>query len=205
MMNFKHKTRIKICGITNREDAETAVELGADALGFVFASSPRKIGVKKAQQIISQLPPFVIRVGVFMNQPMDLVINTIKCTKINVIQLHGKETREYCRKISQPVIKRIAVKGNESGDYLMSVMKGYDVTGFILDPGAGSGEKFKWDIISKINQPLIIAGGLTPENVGRLVQQYHPYAVDVSSGVEMYPGKKDKDKIKKFIKEVRGC
>ena len=204
-MTYKYKTRIKICGITTREDAETAVKLGADALGFVFASSPRKIGIKKAQQIISQLPPFVIRVGVFMNQPLDLVIKTIKRTKVNVIQLHGKETQEYCRKIPQPVIKRIAVKGNESGDYLISVMKGYDVAGFILDPGAGSGERFKWDILTTINLPLIIAGGLTPENVGSLVQQYHPYAVDVSSGVEMYPGKKDKDKIKKFIKEVRGC
>jgi len=204
-MKCKYKTRIKICGISTREDALTAVELGADALGFVFAPSPRKISPPKARMIISQLPPFVISVGVFMDQPMNMVKKIIEITKINLIQLHGKETQKYCSKFFQPVIKRIPIKGSESVDYILSVMSEYDVAGFILDPGAGSGKKFNWDIISKINKPVIIAGGLTPENVGRLVQKYHPYAVDVSSGVEMYPGKKDKDKIKKFIKEVRGC
>lgn len=187
------------------KDAFTAVQYGADALGFVFAPSKRRVDLKKAKQIISQLPPFIITVGVFMDQSLDFIKQTIELTNIDLVQLHGKESQEYCRNISKRVIKRIQVNGNESKDYLIAVMKKYNVAGFILDPGAGSGVTFNWKIISGVDRPLIIAGGLIPENVGKLVHRYHPYAVDVSSGVELSPGKKDAEKVKKFITEVRVC
>ena len=205
MRSFAYKTKIKICGITRLEDALAAANYGVDALGFVFAPSKRKVDPEKAQQIISQLPPFIIKVGVFMDQPVEYVKKVYGFTNIDLVQLHGKETTEYCNSISKPVIKSIQVNGNESRDYLLSVIKKYNTAGFILDPGAGSGVTFNWEIISEINQPLIIAGGLNPENVGTLVKQYQPYAVDVSSGVENSPGEKDTEKVKKFTEEVRGC
>ncbi len=204
-MKYKNKTKIKICGITNIEDALSAVEYGADALGFVLTPSKRRITIEKAKEIISQLPPFIITAGIFMDQPLKYVREAIDITGIDLIQLHGNEDSKYCNKISKRIMKRVQIKGNKSSEFVLNFIKRYNVSGFILDPGAGSGETFDWNIISTVNHPLIIAGGLTPENVGILVEKYYPYAVDVSSGVEISPGKKDANKVKKFIKEVRGC
>lgn len=198
-------TKIKICGITNIDDALTAVRYGADALGFVFAGSKRKITLNSAKDIISRLPPFVNTVGVFMDQPLEYVQKAIDLTGLDLVQLHGNETSEYCEKVRRGVIKAILVEGGRTVKELISLMDSYEVTGFILDSGAGSGEVFNWEILSNIDRPLIIAGGLTPQNVGKLVKRFHPYAVDVSSGVEIKPGRKQKDKMIKFIKEVRYC
>jgi len=205
MIKSEKVTKVKICGITNITDALTAVRYGADALGFIFASSRRNITLKRAKQIISQLPPFIITVGVFMDQSLEYVRKAIDLTGIDLIQLHGNESKEYCNKISKSIIKRIQVKGSGSRKYLLSCINLYDVSAFILDPGAGSGKTFDWEILTDIHHPLIVAGGLTPENVGELVKRYNPYAVDVSTGVEILPGKKDADKVKRFIKEVRCC
>ncbi|MFO7890770.1 MAG: phosphoribosylanthranilate isomerase [bacterium] len=205
MKKLERITKVKICGITNTKDALTAVKYGADALGFVFASSRRKITLKKARQIISQLPPFINTVGVFMDQSLEYVRKAIDLTGIDLVQLHGNETSEYCNRLSKGVIKGIQVNGGRTVEDLLSLMGSYRVSAFILDSGAGSGKTFNWEILSEIKYPLIIAGGLTPQNVGKLIKRFQPYAVDVSSGVENLPGKKDEDKMKRFIQEVKYC
>lgn len=202
-MNRNNQTKIKICGMTSLEDALIAADYGADALGFVFASSQRRILPQRAKEIIENLPPFVLTVGVFMNQSLDEVEEIRKFVCLDIVQLHGEEVSEYCNQISGRVVKCMRVSGDDTGETLLLRMRNYNVSAFILDPGAGSGKSFNWKIIKEIDAPLIIAGGLTPENVGFLIKEYDPYGVDVSSGVEFFCGKKDRGKIKKFIEEIR--
>lgn len=197
------KTRVKICSITNLEDACMAVEYGADVLGFIFTKSPRQIDPESAKHIINQLPPFVTSVGVFMDDSCEYVEKITSFTGINVIQLHGNESPNYCQRINKPIIKRIHVCENDTSETLISRMKLYSVSAFLLDPGAGSGKTFDWNIAKPIDYPIIIAGGLNPENVGSVVKLLKPYGVDVSSGVEKTLGKKDPKKVKRFIEEVQ--
>ncbi len=197
------KTRVKICSITNLEDACMAVEYGADALGFIFTNSPRMIDPEKARQIIKQLTPFVTTVGVFMNNPLKLVEEISLFTGINVVQLHGNESPDYCKRIQKQIIKRIDVQKEDTKENLIEKMKLYSVSAFLIDPGTGSGKLFEWNIAKEIDFPLIIAGGLNPENVKQAVGLLKPYGVDVSSGVERTLGKKDPEKVKRFIKEVQ--
>lgn len=197
------KTRVKICSITNLEDACMAVEYGADALGFIFTNSPRMIDPEKARQIIKQLTPFVTTVGVFMNNPLKLVEEISLFTGINVVQLHGNESPDYCKRIQKQIIKRIDVQKEDTKENLIEKMKLYSVSAFLIDPGTGSGKLFEWNIAKEIDFPLIIAGGLNPENVKQAVGLLKPYGVDVSSGVESTVGKKDPEKVKRFIKEVQ--
>jgi len=198
-------TRIKICGITNPDDARTAIELGADAIGFVFAPSKRRIEPEQAREIIYSIAPFVTTVGVFMDQRIQEVRRIARRTGIDVVQLHGVEPPSFCAALDIRVIKRICVNHGATTELLAHAMKRYCVSAFLLDPGAGSGNTFDWEIAQGINRPIIIAGGLDPDNVGRVVRALHPYGVDVSSGVEHSPGIKKKEKIKCFIKEVRRC
>ncbi len=197
------RTRVKICSITNLEDACMAVEYGADALGFIFTKSPRQIDPDSAKYIIKQLIPFVTSVGVFMDVSLKYVDEVATFTGIDVVQLHGNESPDYCHKINKSIIKRIHVSENDTSEILVSRMKSYSVSAFLLDPGAGSGKTFDWNIAKDIDFPIIIAGGLTPENVGRVVKLLSPYGVDVSSGVEKTVGKKDPEKVKRFIEEVQ--
>lgn len=197
------KTRVKICSITNLEDACMAVEYGADALGFIFTNSPRMIDPEKARQIIKQLTPFVTTVGVFMNNALKLVEEISLFTGINVVQLHGNESPDYCKRIQKQIIKRIDVQKEDTKENLIEKMKLYSVSAFLIDPGTGSGKLFEWNIAKEIDFPLIIAGGLNPENVKQAVGLLKPYGVDVSSGVERTLGKKDPEKVKRFIKEVQ--
>jgi phosphoribosylanthranilate isomerase len=197
------KTRIKICGITNLKDACVAVEFGADALGFIFTKSPRQIPPEKAKRIIQQLAPFVTTVGVFMDAPLKFVEEIAQFTGIDVVQLHGNEQPEYCQKIKKRVIKRMNVRKTDTKATLIGKMQSYLVSAFLLDPGEGSGKTFDWKIAKGIDFPIIIAGGLNPENVGQAIKIVRPYGVDVSSGVEKTLGKKDGEKIKLFIKEVQ--
>ncbi len=201
-------TRVKICGITNLDDALAAVDAGADALGFVFfEQSPRNVNPMQASAIIAKLPPFVQTVGLFVNEEAERVNWTADFCGLDVIQLHGDEEPDYCPEIRRRVIKAFRVKDAAS---LVSLQR-YRVAGILLDawspaaPG-GTGETFNWGLAKDAAEcgRLILAGGLTPDNVRGAVEQVKPYAVDVSSGVEAAPGKKDRDKVREFISRAKG-
>lgn len=196
-------TRVKICGITNVDDALAAVQCGADALGFVFAESPRRIAPGEARKIISEIPPFVAAVGVFVDEPADQVWETALICRLDAFQFHGHESPGYCRSFDRKVIKAFRVKDRSVADEVAH----YTVDAYLLDSssGGGTGRSFKWDLARGIENRVILAGGLTPENVGEAIRAVRPYAVDVSSGVECFSGKKDHHKIKKFIRYVRQC
>ncbi len=204
-MDTNLRTRLKICGITNEEDAIMVSNLGADAIGFVFAESKRKITPEKAKEIIGILPPFIKTVGIFMNAALNEVNKITEYAFIDAVQLHGNENPEYCDKVNRKVIKGIQVTENDTKETLIEKMRNYSVSAFILDPGRGSGKTFNWDIARGIDKPLIIAGGLTPDNVRQVIRNLHPYGVDVSTGVEKDYGKKDREKVKRFIEEVKSC
>jgi phosphoribosylanthranilate isomerase len=200
--------RVKICGITNLEDALLAVELGAQALGFIFyPKSPRAIKPEAARQIIAQLPPLVLSVGVFVNESAALVLEMAEIARLDWVQLHGEEPPEYCRFLYRNVVKAIRVKDQTS----LEQMKQYQgsVRAFLLDThtsGArgGTGESFDWDLARQAKEygPIVLAGGLKPENVAMAIRQASPQAVDVASGVEAAPGKKDHDRLRAFFKAV---
>lgn len=199
--------KVKICGITNLEDALMAVEAGADALGFVFFSgSPRCISPDQAAVIIRRLPPFVQTVGLFVNEePATVNLVADRCG-LDLVQLHGDETPDYCIAVRRRIIKAFRVKAASSLDGLSN----YRVAASLLDawsPAAhgGTGTTFNWDIAASAaaSQAIILAGGLTPENVAGAIAAVRPYAVDVSSGVESAPGKKDNGKLIDFIRAVR--
>ncbi len=204
-MDRNLRTKIKICGITNKKDAILVSRLGADAIGFVFAESKRKITPERAKQIIKMLPPFITTVGIFMDAGLTDVNKITEYTSLDAVQLHGNENPEYCDKMNRKVIKGILVTENDTKESLTKKMNAYSVSAFILDPGRGSGKTFNWDIARGIGKPLIIAGGLTPENVGQVIRDLNPYGVDVSSGVEKNYGEKDREKVEKFIEEVHSC
>ncbi|KAA0894049.1 phosphoribosylanthranilate isomerase [Oryzomonas rubra] len=196
--------KVKICGITNLEDALTAIDAGADALGFVFhPQSPRHVFPEQAAAIIRHLPSFVQTVGLFVNDPLEQVNATVDQCGLDLVQLHGEEKPGYCDSVRRRVIKSFRVKDITS----LESMRDYRVAAFLLDawsPAAhgGTGQTFNWEIAACVAQSnrIILAGGLTPLNVAEAARQVRPYAVDVSSGVESGPGKKDADKIREFIR-----
>ncbi|MBJ6751186.1 phosphoribosylanthranilate isomerase [Geomonas anaerohicana] len=196
-------TKVKICGITSEDDALMAVDAGADALGFVFFDkSPRFIGAAAAQKIIAKLPPFIQVVGLFVNADIDVVNSTADCCGLDIIQLHGEESPEYCRLVNRRVMKAFRVRGPES----LTPLAEYHVSAYLLDaysPNAygGTGEVFDWEcaITAKGQGRIVLAGGLTPDNIAEAVTRVRPYGVDVSSGVEASPGKKDPGKVRRFI------
>jgi phosphoribosylanthranilate isomerase len=198
-------TRIKVCGITNLDDARSAIECGADAIGFVFASSKRRRTPEQVRNIVQQVTPFVVTVGVFMDETVEQVRRIACYTGIDVVQLHGSEPSSYCAQLGKRVIKRIPIANNATTGSLLTTMDPYEVSAFLLDPGTGSGQTFDWSIVHGIDVPVIVAGGLDPGNVGQVVRMLHPYGVDVCSGVEKVPGIKDKIRIRNFIEEVRRC
>ncbi len=197
--------RVKICGITNLEDALAATELGADMIGLVFAKSSRQISPELARQIAAALPSAVITVGVFMNQTYAEVEDLSEFVRLGMIQLHGEESPRYCKRLARRwgIIKRIPVQDNDNAATLEAQMQRFRVSAFLFDPGAGSGRVFDWRIAKGVRRPFIVAGGLTPENVRSLIHELNPMGVDVSSGVEKATGKKDSEKMRRFILEVR--
>ncbi len=199
--------KVKICGNTNLDDTMAAVQAGADAVGFVFyRKSPRMIEPKTAAEIISRLPPFVVPVGVFVNEELGTVRRILKDCNIPLAQLHGDESPQYCAELGRSVIKAIRVR--DRGD--LERMTSYQVAGFVLDalvegvPG-GTGVTIDWDLAgeAQVVGPIILAGGLTPDNVLEAVRQARPYGVDVSSGVEASPGRKDHAKVQAFIANAK--
>jgi len=200
-------TRIKICGITHLDDALMAIEAGADALGFVFVPhTPRYLHPEQARSIIDQLPPFITTVGLFVNAEQQGLEAIADGCRLNLIQLHGDEPPALCVALSRRVIKAFRVKDESS----LSRLSGYRVSAYLLDTyvkGAmgGTGKSFDWNLALKAKSygRIILAGGLTPDNVASAVLQVRPYGVDVSSGVEASPGRKDPAKVKAFIRAVR--
>ncbi|HIJ80226.1 MAG TPA: phosphoribosylanthranilate isomerase [Desulfuromonadales bacterium] len=200
--------RVKICGITSLEDALLAINAGADALGFVFfEESSRFITPDNAAAVIRRLPPFVQTVGLFVNEELASVNMIAGQCGLDLVQLHGEESPEYCMGINRRVIKAFRVKDSSVLDELPR----YDVAGYLLDTWSpvahgGTGTTFNWEIAARAasQRPIILAGGLTPENVGDAIRQVRPYAVDVSSGVESAPGKKDVLKVTSFCRSAKG-
>ena len=201
---------VKICGITNLEDAQLAAELGAQALGFIFyPKSPRAITPAAARQIIAQLPPLVLSVGVFVNEPAALVMEVAEMVRLDWVQLHGEEPPDYCRFLSRNVLKAIPVKDRSS----LERMKQYQgcVRAFLLDTHksgqkGGTGESFDWSLARQAKEygSIVLAGGLNPENVAAAIREVSPLAVDVASGVEAAPGKKDHARLRAFFQAVAG-
>ncbi|MDI6751652.1 MAG: phosphoribosylanthranilate isomerase [bacterium] len=197
--------KVKICGITCKEDAEAAVNFGADAIGFVFADSPRRITSDKAREIISVLPPFIATVGIFVNEDEKEVRRIASFCGISILQFHGDETPSYCSKFPR-VIKAFRIKGRED----IKRIREYKAETWLLDtyqeekPG-GTGVTFDWSVACDLakEKRIILSGGLTPENVASAIKIVSPYAVDVSSGVEEYPGKKDHKKLEEFIRNAK--
>ncbi len=198
--------KVKICGITNLEDALMVAEAGADALGFVFVSgSPRYIDPSAAEEIRRYLPPFLSVVGVFANARLEEVRRVAEACHLSAIQLHGEESPAYCSSLGMPVIKGFRVKDEE----VLERMNRYRVEALLLDSycsgqRGGTGKTFDWRLAQEAKRygRLILSGGLTPENVAEAIRTVRPYAVDVSSGVEERAGKKEKGKVKRFLEEV---
>ena len=202
------RTRIKICGITSVEDALAAARLGADAIGLVFyPPSPRYVEVEQAAEIAAALPPFVTTVALFVNADEQIIADVVSRVRIDLIQFHGNECKDYCGLHQRPYIKAVRMSDDVDLDKLLNDFS--QARGLLLDtykagvPG-GTGEQFNWDRVpAHLADKIILAGGLTPENVKDAVAQVHPYAVDVSGGVESAPGKKDTEKMARFIEAVR--
>lgn len=201
--------KIKICGITNLDDALAAVDHGADALGFNFyKKSPRCIDPQKAAEIVAQLPPFVVPIGIFVNEKEDKIRDIVSLACLQGIQLHGDETPEFCQRFGSRVIKAFQVKNKAS----LERMAHYRVSAYLLDSykegmRGGTGTTFDWHlaVVAKTFGRVILAGGLTPDNVIEAIKLVQPYGVDVCGGIEKEKGVKDHGLMKKFINDVRGA
>jgi phosphoribosylanthranilate isomerase len=202
--------KVKICGITNLADAQVAVEAGADMLGFIFyEASPRYVTVEKVADIARQLPPQVVKVGVFVNPSEKLVTRAVAECGLNLLQFHGDETPEFCTQFGVMSMKAFRVRDAAS----LEALPHYPTDAWLLDTysagqAGGTGKTFNWDLAieaQKLGKPIFLAGGLTPENVADAVRRVQPFAVDVSSGVEASPGKKDHAKVQAFISAARSA
>ncbi len=200
--------RIKICGMTNFEDAAAAAELGANAIGFVFATSPRQVSPEKVREIMGAMPLPVKTVGVFVNEDPDKVASIASSCRLDLLQFHGEESVTYCRQFVQPVIKAVRVRSVEEVEECSAYSA--VVNALLLDshvPGqkGGTGRVFDWGLAVKAKRygQIILAGGLNPDNVAAAIRAVRPYAVDASSGLEHKPGLKDHDKMARFIQAVR--
>lgn len=209
--------KVKICGITNTEDALWAASLGADYIGLNFyKNSLRNISVENARNIVEKLPHFVLPVGVFVDEDENKIQKVAKKTNIRIIQLHGNETPEKCRRIKEvlslPIIKAFKVKDESIIETIRDYLQ--DIDYILLDTHVegmegGTGEVFNWDIAVKVskeycNKPLFLAGGITPENVTSAIEKVLPYGIDVASGVERSPRRKDYDKMRSLILSAKG-
>lgn len=207
------RTWVKICGTTSLEDALSSIEAGADALGFIFAQSKRRVSVEQAQQIISQMPREVEKIGVFMNHSATEIGKIVSQVELTGIQMHGKEAPQEVynslpmdRRNSLRTIKTVLVQQDSKITIDDAGAPGI-VGAWLLDSGAGSGKTFDWQAARKQlgnrQGQFIIAGGLTPENVGDAMRLFEPWGVDVVTGVECEPGRKDPEKLKAFVAAVR--
>ncbi len=201
---------VKICGITSVEDAQAVEQAGADAVGLMFyEGSPRHIALEQAKAIVDSLSNTIVRVGVFVNSEESFVRQAMEICTLNMLQFHGDETPEYCARFEIMTLKAIRVSDESS----LKEMERYSADGFLLDAFSenslgGTGETFNWELAkraTKSGRPIFLAGGLTSENVAEAVKAVRPFAVDVSSGVESEPGKKDAAKVRAFVAAAKGA
>ena len=203
--------KIKMCGLTNAEDASAAVEAGADAVGFVFhKKSPRCAETAAVKAIVKGLPPFVLPIGVFVNEDAKVVRDIMDSCGLTLAQLHGDETAAYCEMLGRPVLKAIRIRDRRSFLALAEFQGRAGVRGFLIDafsPDAygGTGQVADWSLAAEAASAatILLAGGLTPLNVSDAIRRVRPYGVDVSSGVEVSPGKKDHAKLRAFVQAAR--
>lgn len=200
--------RVKICGITRSEDLHAACKAGADALGFVFyAGSPRHLSIEQAALLVAQLPPFVQSVGLFVDAEPAFVEAVLETVPLDLLQFHGNEAPEQCRAFGRPYLK--AVRMRAGVDLVKYCADFHDARGLLLDayvPGVpgGTGEHFDWGLIpAGLPKPIVLSGGLNPDNVAQAVQAVRPWAVDVSSGVETAPGIKDAARVAAFVRHAK--
>lgn len=200
--------KIKICGITNAEDALMAIEYGADALGFIFyPQSHRYVTPEKAKSIIDKLPPLTLRIGVFVDAEPETIMKTVNECRLDGVQFHGNESPEFCSKFRRRVIKGIRPQREEE----VANIAEYKVDAFLVDSYhpdvmGGTGTTFDWELAvaaKMFGVPVILAGGLNPKNVAEAVRLVKPYGIDVCTGVETFQGKKDPEKLKDFIEQAR--
>ncbi|MFC6040640.1 phosphoribosylanthranilate isomerase [Paenisporosarcina macmurdoensis] len=199
-------TKVKICGLMELEHVKTAVESGADAIGFVFAKSRRQVTVDQARELATAVPSDVLKIGVFVNEALEEVERIAREVPLDVVQLHGDEDPDYVRRLSIPTIKALSIKTKEDVQQALQYEVGY----FLFDaPGVefrgGSGHSFDWSMLAKANispDKVILAGGLTEHNINEAIHIVQPFMVDVSSGVETAQ-RKDTEKIRTFIRAVR--
>lgn len=205
------RTRIKICGITSVEDAQAVCDSGADAIGLNFyGKSPRNISIEVANEISAQLPPFVTNVGLFLDASKEFVDSVLATVALDLLQFHGSESPEFCSSFSRPYIKAVGMKEMlNQQDFSNYADQFPDAKGFLVDSHAagkagGTGNTFNWDTVPQgYSKPIILAGGLNPDNIGAAIQQVSVYGFDLSSGVESHPGVKNKQKIMQLMKEVK--
>ncbi|MBW7906405.1 MAG: phosphoribosylanthranilate isomerase [Phycisphaerae bacterium] len=196
-------TLIKICGVMSVEDALAAAQAGADLVGLVFASSPRRVALDQAGRIVGALPRTLLSVGVFMDQPQELILHVRDAVNLDLIQLHGDEQPDSFDQLKRLIIKRIRVTPQDTADTLRRRAAHFAHEHILLDPGAGSGRAFDWNVAMGLPCRYFLSGGLTPENVGDAVRLLRPHGVDVSSGVERSPGRKDHVRMRDFVQAVR--
>lgn len=201
------RTRVKICGFTDAEQAAHAAYAGADAIGLVFfPPSPRNVSINKAQEIVAALPPFTSVVALFVDATEKKIREVLKHVPIDLLQFHGNESASACRLYAKPYMKAIRMQSDTNISTLSTQY--HDAAGLLLDAfhadaQGGTGQQFDWDLIPKDNtKPIILAGGLDEYNVGEAIARVKPYALDVSSGVEVTKGIKDNNKISAFLNEV---
>ena len=206
-MDQTFRTRIKICGITNPRAASEAINAGADALGLVFYEpSPRYVDIASALQVSAMAYPFVTLVGLFVNADQHKVSEILSKVPLQLLQFHGDEPREYCESFGLPYMKALRVR--EGIDIAAEARAYASAQAILLDtykkgvPG-GTGESFNWDLVPKLDQPVVLAGGLDSDNVRHAINEVKPYAVDTSGGVESAPGVKDPDRMRAFVEQVR--
>ena len=207
MVASEKQVKVKVCGMTSLKDALVAVEGGADAVGFIFyKKSPRSVTMKTVREIVLELPPFVDTVGVFVDETAEQINKIADYCNLDIIQLHGNESPTFCKKIRRKVIKAFRIKDMQS----VKKISNFQVSGFLLDTFSenlhgGTGKVFDWNLAlpAKKFGPVIMAGGLTPNNVQQAVRQIRPYGVDVCSGVESEPGIKDHKKVRAFLNNAK--
>ena len=205
------RTRVKICGITRCEDAHMVVDAGADALGLVFyEKSPRFVSIPQAAEISQVIPAFVSCVALFKDADIATIQSVLQQVEIDLIQFHGCETADFCDQFERPYIKALGMKGADVDvDYLTASAEKYPAAkALLLDghaPGqaGGTGQTFDWFTIGAVEKPIVLAGGISADNVKQAIEIVHPFAVDVSSGVESSPGIKDKEKVAAFMQQVK--
>jgi phosphoribosylanthranilate isomerase len=204
------KIAVKICGITNLEDAVLAVRLGADALGFIFAKSPRQIPPERARAIIEKIPPFVKTIGVFVNERQAAIEEIKRFCRLDLVQLHGDEPPDFCRAFMPGTIKAFRVNAgliSQSIQAYQGKLRALLLDAYVDGVAGGTGKTFDWKLaleVKKLGIPIILSGGLGPSNIDNAIRIVKPYAVDVNSGVEERPGKKNHVLMKELMEKIHG-